>query len=101
MTSIAFIGLGHMGAGMAANLAKAGHKVLAFDLSAAALDRAVGAGCVRAASTAEAVAAADVVITRTLTGRPVRSSAARRSSSAFCPRTVSLSVTFVGGQFLG
>ncbi len=72
MTSIAFIGLGHMGAGMAANLAKAGQKVLAFDLSAAALDRAVGAGCVRAASTAEAVAAADVVITMLPAGTHVR-----------------------------
>ena len=30
---IAFIGLGNMGGGMAANQAKAGHEVLAFDLS--------------------------------------------------------------------
>src|SRR5438094_962861 len=35
MTTIAFIGLGNMGAGMAANLVKAGNDVLAFDLSAA------------------------------------------------------------------
>ena len=35
---IAFIGLGNMGGGMAANQAKAGHEVLAFDLSQAALD---------------------------------------------------------------
>ena len=42
---IAFIGLGNMGGGMAANQAKAGHEVLAFDLSQAALDRAKGAGC--------------------------------------------------------
>ena len=33
MARIAFIGLGNMGGGMAANLAKAGHEVLAFDLS--------------------------------------------------------------------
>ena len=33
MATIAFIGLGNMGGGMAANLAKAGHRVLAFDLS--------------------------------------------------------------------
>jgi 3-hydroxyisobutyrate dehydrogenase len=32
MTTIAFIGLGHMGGGMAANLAKAKHDVRAFDL---------------------------------------------------------------------
>jgi len=34
---IAFIGLGNMGGGMAANLVKAGHDVRAFDLSEAAL----------------------------------------------------------------
>ena len=32
MASIAFIGLGNMGGPMAANLVKAGHKVIAFDL---------------------------------------------------------------------
>jgi 3-hydroxyisobutyrate dehydrogenase len=31
--TIAFIGLGNMGGGMAANQAKAGHDVFAFDLS--------------------------------------------------------------------
>ncbi len=35
---IAFIGLGNMGGGMAANLVKAGHEVNAFDLSEDALD---------------------------------------------------------------
>ena len=37
---IGFIGLGNMGGPMAANLAKAGHDVTAFDMSAAALDKA-------------------------------------------------------------
>jgi 3-hydroxyisobutyrate dehydrogenase len=63
MTTVAFIGLGNMGAGMAANLAKAGRLVLAFDLSAPALKRAVAAGCRACASAAEAVGGADVVIT--------------------------------------
>ncbi|HEY1073771.1 NAD(P)-binding domain-containing protein, partial [Brevundimonas sp.] len=45
MTRIAFIGLGNMGGGMAANQAKAGHDVAAFDLSPAALERAAEAGC--------------------------------------------------------
>ena len=72
MTSIAFIGLGNMGAGMAANLAKAGHAVQAFDLSAAALDRAAAGGCVKAASAAQAVAAADTVITMLPAGGAVR-----------------------------
>jgi 3-hydroxyisobutyrate dehydrogenase len=37
MTRIAFIGLGNMGGGMAANQARAGHEVFAFDLAAAAV----------------------------------------------------------------
>ena len=63
MAKIAFIGLGHMGGGMAPNLAKAGHEVRAFDLSEEALARAVEQGCNRAGSTEEAVADADVVVT--------------------------------------
>jgi len=60
---IAFIGLGNMGGGMAANQAKAGNAVAAFDLSQAALDRAKAAGCAPVGSVAEAVKDADVVIT--------------------------------------
>ncbi|HEU0284698.1 MAG TPA: 3-hydroxyisobutyrate dehydrogenase [Sphingomicrobium sp.] len=63
MAKIAFIGLGHMGGGMAPNLAKAGHEVRAFDLSEEALARAVEQGCARAGSTEEAVSDADVVVT--------------------------------------
>ena len=63
MAKIAFIGLGHMGGGMAPNLVKAGHEVLAFDLSEDALAKAAEQGCARAASTEEAVKQADVVIT--------------------------------------
>jgi 3-hydroxyisobutyrate dehydrogenase len=63
MARIAFIGLGHMGGGMAPNLAKAGHEVRAFDLSEEALARAVEQGCKRAGSTGEAVSDADVVVT--------------------------------------
>ena len=63
MTRIAFIGLGNMGGGMAANQAKAGHDVAAFDLSPAALERAAEAGCRTVASVAEAVKDAEIVIT--------------------------------------
>ena len=63
MARIAFIGLGHMGGGMAPNLAKAGHEVRAFDLSEAALSAAEQNGCVRSASTEEAVRDAEVVVT--------------------------------------
>jgi 3-hydroxyisobutyrate dehydrogenase len=63
MTKIAFIGLGNMGGGMAANQAKAGHQVRAFDLSQAALDRARDNGCETVGSVVEAVKDADVIIT--------------------------------------
>lgn len=68
---IAFIGLGNMGGGMAANLAKAGHEVRAFDLSEEALERAVDAGCTRAASAAEAVTGAEAVVTMLPAGKHV------------------------------
>ncbi|KRB44359.1 MAG: 3-hydroxyisobutyrate dehydrogenase [Pseudomonadota bacterium] len=70
---IAFIGLGNMGGGMAANQAKAGRQVAAFDLSAQALDRAKAAGCTPAATVAEAVRDADVVVTMLPAGPHVRS----------------------------
>jgi 3-hydroxyisobutyrate dehydrogenase len=63
MAKIGFIGLGNMGGGMAANLAKAGHEVRAFDLSEAALVKAVEAGCTRVGSAREAAAGADAVVT--------------------------------------
>ncbi len=63
MSKFAFIGLGNMGGGMAANLARAGHDVRAFDLNAGALDRAVAAGCARADSAGAAVRGADAVVT--------------------------------------
>src|SRR5437868_15218588 len=63
MAKIAFIGLGHMGGGMAPNLAKAGHEVRAFDLVSEAVDKAAAGGCSAAASAADAVKGADVVIT--------------------------------------
>ncbi|MFA6607904.1 MAG: 3-hydroxyisobutyrate dehydrogenase, partial [Sphingomonas sp.] len=63
MTRIAFIGLGNMGGGMAANLAKAGHDVRAFDLSQDALDRAKAAGCLPMASVSEAADGAEAVVT--------------------------------------
>jgi 3-hydroxyisobutyrate dehydrogenase len=69
---IAFIGLGNMGGGMAANQAKAGRQVGAFDLSAQALERAKVAGCAPAASVAEAVKDADGVITMLPAGPHVR-----------------------------
>ena len=59
---IAFIGLGNMGGGMAANLVAAGHEVHAFDLSAAALARAAENGCTPHTTVAAAVAGAEAVV---------------------------------------
>jgi len=68
---VAFIGLGNMGGGMAANLAKAGHEVRAFDLARPALDRAVEHGCTEAASAAEACKDAEAVVTMLPAGKHV------------------------------
>lgn len=67
---IAFIGLGNMGRGMAANLARH-HDVRAFDLSEAALDIAVKDGCSRAESVAYAADGADAVVTMLPAGKHV------------------------------
>ena len=72
MAKIAFIGLGHMGGGMAPNLAKAGHEVRAFDLVPEAVQHAAKGGCTPAVSAAEAVRDADVVITMLPAARHVR-----------------------------
>lgn len=63
MTTIAFIGLGNMGAPMAINLQKAGHAVRAFDLSADAVAKVVAQGATAALSAQDAVQGAKVVVT--------------------------------------
>ncbi|WP_025515991.1 3-hydroxyisobutyrate dehydrogenase [Bordetella trematum] len=63
MSSIAFIGLGNMGAPMALNLVKAGHALTVFDLSPNAVRQLTDAGAHAAASAADAVKGADIVIT--------------------------------------
>lgn len=59
---IAFIGLGNMGGGMAANLVKAGYAVRAFDLAAEALEKAQGNGCEVFDTVRGAVQGCDAVI---------------------------------------
>ncbi|MEU9710965.1 3-hydroxyisobutyrate dehydrogenase [Streptomyces sp. NPDC047967] len=71
VTTVAFIGLGHMGGPMAANLAAAGHRVLGFDLVPEALATAAAAGVETADSARAAAAGADVVITMLPAGRHV------------------------------
>jgi len=72
MARVAFIGLGNMGGGMAANLAKAGHEVRAFDLSEAALAKAEANGCTRAGSAEDAMANSEAVVTMLPAGKHVR-----------------------------
>lgn len=69
---IAFIGLGNMGGGMAANLVKAGHEVRAFDLSEPALAAARAAGCATFATAKEACATAEAVVSMLPNGQIVK-----------------------------
>jgi 3-hydroxyisobutyrate dehydrogenase len=71
MATVAFIGLGNMGGPMAANLVKAGHKVIGFDLVQALLDQAKADGAAIAGSAAASVKSADVVITMLPAGKHV------------------------------
>jgi 3-hydroxyisobutyrate dehydrogenase len=70
---IAFIGLGNMGGGMAANLVKAGHEVNAFDLSAVALATAKENGCAPFSSVRDAVSCVDAVVSMLPNGKIVES----------------------------
>jgi len=63
MTTIAFLGLGHMGGPMATNLLAAGHNVRGFDPVQALKDAAAGKGAQVFDSGAHAASEADVVIT--------------------------------------
>jgi 3-hydroxyisobutyrate dehydrogenase len=72
MARIGFIGLGNMGAPMAANLLKAGHHVIGYDLNQGTLDALQGAGGSAADSVADAVRGAEVVITMLPAGEHVR-----------------------------
>jgi 3-hydroxyisobutyrate dehydrogenase len=68
---IAFIGLGNMGGGMAANLVKAGHDVNAFDLSEEALGKAKDNGCAVFVDAKTAMAGVDAVVSMLPNGKIV------------------------------
>ncbi|MGO9184432.1 NAD(P)-dependent oxidoreductase, partial [Mycobacterium sp.] len=72
MSSIAFLGLGNMGAPMSANLVGAGHVVRGFDPVPAAAAAATSHGVTAFDSAADAVAEADVVITMLPNGDVVK-----------------------------
>jgi 3-hydroxyisobutyrate dehydrogenase len=72
MAKIGFIGLGNMGAPMAANLVKAGHRVIGFDVNTNATQALTSAGVQAARSAREAASGADIVITMLPAGEHVR-----------------------------
>jgi 3-hydroxyisobutyrate dehydrogenase len=72
MTTVAFLGLGHMGGPMAANLLAAGHTVRAFDPVQALKDAAAEKGAQVFDSVAQAAAEADVVMTSLPNGAIVK-----------------------------
>jgi 3-hydroxyisobutyrate dehydrogenase len=61
--TVGFIGLGTMGASMAANLQKAGHRLVVHDLRRAAAEPHLAAGASWASTPAELAAASDIVFT--------------------------------------
>ena len=73
MSKITFIGLGNMGLPMALNLVKAGHNVTGFDLSDDAKAALQEAGGTAATGIAEAVGAAETVVTMLPAGKHVES----------------------------
>ncbi len=68
----AFVGLGNMGGPMAANLARAGLQLRAFDPSPAARDKAAAAGCIPCDSLADALMGAGIVLTMLPAGAQAR-----------------------------
>jgi len=80
--NIAFLGLGHMGGPMAANLVAAGQTVRGFDPVAALKEAAADKGATVFDSGAEAVAEADVVITSLPNGEIVKAVYAEALSAA-------------------
>jgi 3-hydroxyisobutyrate dehydrogenase len=72
MADIGFIGLGHMGAPMARNLLKAGHRLRVFDLLPSAVASLVEAGAQPATGVADAAHGNPTVITMLPAGRDSR-----------------------------
>lgn len=73
MATVGFIGLGNMGAPMASNLLRAGHRVQVFDLVESAMMALASEGAVTVSSAAEAVKGAEFVLSMLPAGRHVES----------------------------
>lgn len=83
MTTIAFIGLGHMGNPMAKNLLKAGFIVTVFDVIPTAVHALVAEGAKAATTLAEAVKNADVIFTMLQTGQQVKEVCLQQDNGIF------------------
>lgn len=71
MTTIGFVGLGHMGKPMVLNLLKAGYKLKVYDAIPEAVNALVSAGASAATSIAELAEQVDIVISSVQTGKQV------------------------------
>ncbi len=95
MTDVAVLGIGTMGAGMAANLLAAGHRVRVWNRSPGRTDALASAGAVAAGSPAEAVAGAEVVMTMLFDLEATRE-VVTAVGGAFAPGTVWVQTATVG-----
>ena len=72
MTTIAFIGLGHMGLPMATNLIKAGHRTKGYDVSSQAVDAFIKQGGFVGKDIPSTINEADIIITMLPEGKNVK-----------------------------
>ncbi len=72
MSHVGFVGLGNMGAPMAANLVRAGHRVTGFDVAQSGMDALAAAGGAVADTAAGVLAGAEIVFTMLPAGKHVR-----------------------------
>jgi 3-hydroxyisobutyrate dehydrogenase len=86
MARVAFIGLGNMGGGMAANLAKAGHDVRAFRPERAGAGQGGGARVPARRFGGEAVQDVDAVVSMLPAGSMCARSMKQRASAPLRPR---------------
>src|SRR5690348_11240867 len=95
MTTIAFLGLGRMGTPMATRLLAAGHELTVWNRTAARAEPLVAAGAKPAATVAEAVRDADVVITM-LADPAAVADVADQFADALRPGTVLIDMSSIG-----
>jgi 2-hydroxy-3-oxopropionate reductase len=99
MTTVAFVGLGIMGAPMARNLRAAGFDVVAYNRSPAKVEQFVSDGGRGAGSVADAVREADAVVTLVVDMSTIRPDVTRRIAEAAAARELSfLDAPVSGGE---